>query len=117
MSNRHKQVHCPVCYRSIRSDNQKRHARTHKHILARPEYEWREELKDLLAANKELEAKFHRLEEIARQEEIPTVLLKDVIPSNTEVLNDDDIWNIICFKTIKNISIPLKWVENKQYYK
>ena len=97
-SNRNKQVHCPICYKSIRSDTQNRHARTHKSILTRPEVEWREELKDLRAVYKERENKVKRLEEIAHEEDVPDDILINIIhpsplqPSNIETLsqNEDD---------------------------
>ena len=100
--NQNKQIHCPVCYKSIRSDTLKRHARIHKNILTRPEEKWREELRDLRDAYKERENKVKKLEEIAHEEEVPVDLLKNIIqpplassppPTNIEASSqngDDD---------------------------
>ncbi len=59
----HRQIYCPICYKSIPYNNRKRHAGTHKNILARPGEEWREELRDLRVAYIEREGKVKRLEE------------------------------------------------------
>ena len=44
--NRCKKDRCLVCYKYIRSDNIKRHIRTHKDILGKPEPEWRKVLRE-----------------------------------------------------------------------
>ena len=68
--NRNKKVQCKVCGRCIRSDNIKRHARTHQDILTMLEDEAREELRRRNDNFLEREELFQKLEEIAQQEEI-----------------------------------------------
>lgn len=36
---RHRQVHCPICFTVMRCDKLKRHSQTHKYILCKPECE------------------------------------------------------------------------------
>ena len=43
--NRHKHIHCSICGKIMRSDNAKRHAKTHKDILSLNEEEARRELR------------------------------------------------------------------------
>ena len=68
--NRNKKMQCKVCGRCVRSDNMKRHARTHQDILTMSEDEAREELRRRNDCFLEREEKFQKLEEIAHQEEI-----------------------------------------------
>ena len=85
--NGNKQVRCVVCSRSVRSDNLKRHATTHKDILSMSEDEAREELKVRHATFLEREQKRQKNEKIAHKEGIP--LPKDIIEGSSEFNNED----------------------------
>lgn len=96
---RHRQIRCPTCAKSLRSNNYKRHARTHTGILAEPEGKWGEELRDLRAAYKQQGKELQKLQEIiaSQREDYPAELCKSIIQptqSITKVLpidveNDD----------------------------
>ena len=75
--NRNKHIHCSVCGKSMRSDNAKRHAKTHKDILTLPEEEARKELRIRHEVQLQREEKRQKLEEIAQQEGIPITLCTD----------------------------------------
>ena len=86
--NRNKQVRCPVCARSIRSDNAKRHARTHKNILTMSDQDVREELRSRQVVKIHREEQQQRVMEIAQQENISI----DLYPEqtiDTELLRSD----------------------------
>ena len=71
---RHKKIQCRGCGRCIRSNNMKRHERTHQDILLMIEDEAREELRRRNDNFLDREEKYQKLEEITHQEEIyPTV--------------------------------------------
>ena len=79
--NRNKKMQCKVCGRSVRSDNMKRHARTHQDILTMSEDEAREELRRRNESFLEREEKIQKLEEIAHQEEIDSSNCLDTTPT------------------------------------
>ena len=81
--NRHQKVQCKVCGRCVRSDNMKRHARTHQDILSMSEDEAREELRRRNDSFLEREEKFQKLEEIAQQEEIDISNCIEIQPTPT----------------------------------
>ena len=58
LKDRHKKMQCKVCGKCIRSDNMKRHARTHQDILSMTEDEAREELRRRNESFLEREEKF-----------------------------------------------------------
>ena len=68
--NRNNKMQCKVCGRSVRSDNMKRHTRTHQDILSISEDKAREELRRRNESFLEREEKIQKLEEFAHQEEI-----------------------------------------------
>ena len=68
---RHRQVRCTICSRSMRSDILKRHQLIHKDILSMTEEEVREELRARDAARVSREERRQKVEEIAQQEGIP----------------------------------------------
>ena len=99
--NRNKHIHCSVCGKSMRSDNAKRHAKTHKDILTLPEEEARRELRIRHEVQLQREEKRQKLEEIAQQEGIPITLCTDTTtttsildPKNLkeELLHDNQIY-------------------------
>ena len=79
--NRNKKIQCKVCGRCIRSDNMKRHARTHQDILTMSEDEAREELRRRNDSFLEREEKFQKQEVIAQQEEIDISNCLDIPPT------------------------------------
>ena len=82
--NGNKQVRCLACSRCIRSDNIKRHAKTHNDLLSMTEDEARDELKARHAVKLEREQKRQKIEEIAHKEGLP--LPKYIIETSA---NDD----------------------------
>ena len=82
-------VRCKICAKSIRSDNVKRHQRTHKDLLALSEEEAREELRARQEVAVEREQKRQKIEEIANQEGIPLDLCTDVTMSSTSSIPSD----------------------------
>ena len=82
--NGNKQVRCLACSRCIRSDNLKRHAKTHNDLLSMTEDEARDELKARHAVKLEREQKRQKIEEIAHKEGLP--LPKYIIETSA---NDD----------------------------
>ena len=81
LKDRHKKMQCKVCGRCIRSDNMKRHSRTHQDILTMAEDEAREELRRRNESFLEREEKIQKLEEIAHQEEIDISNCLDTTPT------------------------------------
>ena len=81
--NGNKQVRYSVCSKCIRSDNLKRHARTHKDILTMNDDEVREQLRACHAAQIYCEERREELEEITQQEGVPIIHCTDVTPSST----------------------------------
>ena len=88
--NRNKHIHCSVCGKSMRSDNAKRHAKTHKDILTLPEEEARKELRIRRDVQLQREGKRQKLEEIAQQEGIPITLCTD-ISTTLSILNPKNL--------------------------
>ena len=70
MQNRHRQVECDVCSKPMRSNNSKRHKKTHKDLLSLPDNEIKDELKSRQESKKKQEAKIQRVEEIARENDL-----------------------------------------------
>ncbi len=73
VQDRHKNVSCDVCGKSMRSNNLRRHRLIHKDLLSLPDDEIKEQLKIRHEIKKEREIKQQRVEEIARENgyEIP----------------------------------------------
>ena len=69
--NGNKTVHCTICNKQIRSDNMKRHMRTHKDILSMTDDEVRKELRTQHAVQKQREERQQKVIEIAQEEGIP----------------------------------------------
>ena len=86
-NDRHKMVRCKVCNISIRSDNAKRHARTHKDILTMSDQDVREELRSRQLVKMRREEQQQRVMEIAQQENISIDLSEQTI--DTELLRSD----------------------------
>ena len=85
--NRNKTVQCNVCSKSIRSDNLKRHTRTHKDILSMTDEEVREELRERHAENVYREERRKKILEIAREENIPSYGCNEVTLSSCATVN------------------------------
>ena len=95
-SDRHKMVRCKICSKNIRSDNVKRHQRTHKDLLVLSEEEVREELRARQEVAVEREQKIQKIEEIAQQEGIPLDLCTDATgPSTSSIPSDIELENFL----------------------
>ena len=88
---RRKKIQCKVCGRCIRSDNIKRHARTHQDILTMSEDEAREELRRRNDNFLDREEKYQKLEEIAQQEgiDISNCIETQSSPALTQSLEEE----------------------------
>ena len=86
---RHKMLRCHVCARCIRSDNAKRHARTHKDIHALSNEEVREELRARNTARVKREERKQELIEIAQQDNISVEPRNPDLTIDTVILRED----------------------------
>ena len=70
IQDRHRNVLCDVCNKSMRSDHLKRHKKTHKDLLSLPDNEIKEELKTRKEIKKKQEEKIRKIEEIAKENDL-----------------------------------------------
>ena len=71
MQDRHRQVECDVYGKPMRSNNLKRHKKTHKDLLSLPDNEIKDELKSRQEIKKRHEEKIQKVVEIARENDLP----------------------------------------------
>ena len=91
MANRNSSVQCTVCKKWLRSDNLKRHLKTHADLLELSEDKLKEELRSRHAHQLEREAKQQQIKEIANAEGLP-------IPQeiqDTQPLDKDDLREVL----------------------
>ena len=89
--NRNKTIRCGVCNRSIRSDNLKRHVRTHRDILDMSEEEVREELRTRNEVFVKREEQRQKVIEIAHQENIPIDHCNDIVQPTTSTVDTEGL--------------------------
>ena len=85
LKDRHRTIQCNVCGRVMRSDTVKRHMRSHKDLLSMNDAEVREELRKRNEIHTQKEERRQRVEEIARQENIPLYHCNEVQPSEVDI--------------------------------
>ena len=100
---RHKNVKCLVCRKSMRSDTLKRHSKTHKDLLSLSHHEVKEELRTRHLIQIEREAKRQNIVEIVLQEgwSIPKELAEH------EEFDEEDVRE----RLLKNNQIYLNKIE------
>ena len=87
MQDRHRQVECDVYGKPMRSNNLKRHKKTHKDLLSLPDNEIKDELKSRQEIKKKHEEKIQKVVEIARENDLP--IPEEIInKKSAEEIND-----------------------------
>ena len=89
--NRSKKVRCTVCGRCTRSDNLRRHAKSHMDILTMSDEETRQELRRRNTVQMQRDERRQELMKIAQQEDIPISHCSDVIQSPTSTLDTTNL--------------------------
>ena len=91
MSGQHRSVQCTICKKWLRSDNLKRHLKTHADLLSLPIEEIKEELRSRHAIEQEREAKQQQIKALALEEglSIPQEI------QDTQPLDKDDLREVL----------------------
>ena len=76
---RNKQAQCRVCLRKFRSDNIKRHIKTHKDLYSLDENEIRDEIKERKRQYENREERRRLVHEIALQEGAPLECIEETV--------------------------------------
>ena len=91
MSGQHRSVQCAICKRWVRSDNLKRHMKTHSDLLSLPVEDVKEELRSRYATQLEREAKQKQIKEIAHEEGLP--IPQEIL--DMQPLDKDDLREVL----------------------
>ena len=91
MSGQHRSVQCAICKRWVRSDNLKRHMKTHSDLLSLPVEDVKEELRSRYATQLEREAKQKQIKEIAHEEGLP--IPQEIL--DMQPLDKDDLCEVL----------------------
>ena len=88
-NDRHSQVECTLCFRKMRSDNLKRHLKTHRDLYSLDEKDMREEIKERKRKYEHRQERIQLAREIALQENTPMSCIEEDQRCDVNTLVDE----------------------------